>query len=130
MQKIPLDLAQPGMKLAKPVTNDGGMTIMGEGMELTESLIGRLESMNVDRITVQGSPVDVGGAGAGTRYAERVERMDHLFRHYASDMWMIKVKNRLKQYFQLKAAAQEARLKALQELEAAGEDDNGNGEEA
>lgn len=118
MQKIPIDLAAPGMKLAKPVTKEGGMTIMAEGMELTESLISRLETMKIDRITVQGNPVDMGGAGSGTVYAERIERMDVLFRRYTKDKWMQRVKNRMVQYFRIKAAAQEAKQKAMDTLEA------------
>jgi len=117
MQKIPIDLAAPGMKLAKPVTKEGGMTIMAEGMELTDSLIVRLENMKVDRITVQGHPVDMGGAGSGTKYAERLERLDVLFRRYGEDKWMMRVKNRMAQYFQIKAAAQEAKMKAAEALE-------------
>lgn len=114
MQKIPIDLAAPGMQLAKPVTKENGMTIMAEGMELTESLISRLESMKIDRITVKGTPVDMGGAGAGTRWGERLERLDHLFRRHAKDKWMMRVKGRMGQYFQIRAAAQEAKAKAIQ----------------
>ncbi len=118
MQRIPIDLAAPGMKLAKPVTKENGMTIMAEDMELTDSLISRLQTMEIDRITVQGNPVDMGGAGAGTKYAERVERLDVLFRRYTNDKWMQRVKGRMTQYFQMKAAAQEARRKAMEALEA------------
>lgn len=128
MQKIPIDLAAPGMKLAKPVTKEGGMTIMAEGMELTDSLIARLEKMDIDRITVQGNPVDMGGAGSGTKYAERIERLDTLFRRYSKDKWMMRVKGRMAQYFQIKAAAQEARLKAMQALDAEEEENETNGE--
>lgn len=117
MQKIPIDLAVPGMKLAKPVTKEGGMTIMAEGMELTDSLIARLDNMKIDRITVQGHPIDMGGAGAGTKYAERIERLDVLFRRYETDKWMVRVKDRMAQYFRIKAAAQEAKIKALESLE-------------
>ena len=127
MQKIPIDLAAPGMKLAKPVTKEGGMTIMAEGMELTDSLIARLENMKIDRITVQGNPVDMGGTGSGTVYAERIERMDTLFRRYAKDKWMQRVKGRMAQYFQIKAAAQEARQKAMEALEAENEEGEENG---
>lgn len=109
------------------------MTIMAEGMELTDSLISRLQNMEIDRITVQGNPVDMGGAGSGTVYAERLERMDVLFRNYAKDKWMMRVKGRIGKYFQLKAAAQEAKRKAMEELmngenEEKGEE-NGGGEE-
>ncbi len=132
MQKIPLALAAPGMKLAKPVTKEGGMTIMAEDMELTDSLISRLENMKIDRITVQGNPVDMGGAGAGTKFAERVERLDTLFRRYGQDKWMMRLKGRMGQYFQIKAAAQEARMKAMEAIETEDESDevteNGEGE--
>ncbi|MGE4192081.1 MAG: hypothetical protein AB7E51_01695 [Pseudodesulfovibrio sp.] len=117
MQKIPINLAAPGMKLAKPVTRENGITIMAEGMELTDSLIARLEGMDVERITVHGHPVDMGGAGAGTRWGERLDRLDHLFRRHAEDKWMMRVKARMGQYFQIKAAAQEARMKALKSVE-------------
>ncbi|WP_319466486.1 hypothetical protein [uncultured Pseudodesulfovibrio sp.] len=135
MQKIPIDLAAPGMKLGKAVTKEGGMTIMAEGMELTDSLISRLENMKIDRITVQGHPVDMGGAGSGTKYAERIERLDVLFRKYAQDKWMTRVRDRMAQYFRIKAAAQEAKMKAMEALldegveEENGVDENGNGGE-
>lgn len=127
MQKIPINLAAPGMKLAKAVTRENGMTIMAEGMELTESLISRLEGMNIERITVQGHPVEMGGAGAGTRWGERRDRLDHLFRQYAEDKWMMRVKERMRQYFQIKAAAQEAKMQAVKQAETAGEEPGGNG---
>ena len=128
MQKIPIDLARAGMKLGKAVTKENGMTIMAEGMELTESLISRLENMKVDRITVQGHPVDMGGAGSGTVYAERMARMDVLFRRYGEDKWMVRVKDRMIQYFRIKAAAQEAKRKAMEAMEAE-EQDGGNGDD-
>nr|WP_321256914.1 hypothetical protein [uncultured Pseudodesulfovibrio sp.] len=128
MQKIPINLAAPGMKLAKPVLKEGGMTIMAEGMELTDSLIARLGNMKIDRITVQGHPVDMGGAGAGTKWAERLERLDVLFRKHTGDKWMTRVKVRMGQYFQIKAAAQEAKMQALKNIESSDEDDTENGE--
>jgi len=42
MQKIPLKLATPGMKLAKAVINDRGMTLCGAGTELNEETLARL----------------------------------------------------------------------------------------
>ena len=117
MQKIPINLAAAGMKLAKPVTKEGGMTIMAEGMELTDSLISRLEAMKIDRITVQGHPVDMGGAGAGTKWGERKDRLDYLFRKHADDKWMTRVKDRMGQYFQIKAAAQEVKMQAMKSIE-------------
>lgn len=90
---------------------------MAEDMELTDALINRLKSMKIERITVHGHPLEMGGAGAGTKYAERKERLDHLFRKHTSDKWMMRVKKRMEQYFGMKAAAQEARQKAIEAVE-------------
>lgn len=46
MIKVPVNSLKPGMKLAKPVLNDGGMILLGEGTELTEAHIGRLQKMS------------------------------------------------------------------------------------
>ncbi|WP_281761877.1 hypothetical protein [Pseudodesulfovibrio nedwellii] len=116
------------MKLAKPVLKEGGMTIMAEGMELTDSLISRLGNMKIERITVQGHPVDMGGAGAGTKWAERLERLDVLFRSHTEDKWMTRVKVRMGQYFQIKAAAQEAKMQAMKDIESSDEDEIENDE--
>jgi len=105
MQKIPLNLASPGMVLAKAVKRDDGLVIIAEKTELTQSLIGRLESMGIKRILVEGEPVDMGGAGGGTSAKKRIERLDYLFRKH-QDRWMQKFKGLLKRYFQTKAAAE------------------------
>ena len=57
---------------------------------------------------VVGSPVDMGREVKGTRFAERLARLDHLFRRQAKDAWMQKVKEFLKTYLTVKAAAQAA----------------------
>lgn len=128
MQKIPLNLAKPGMKLARPVVKDGGITVMAEGMELTAALVSRLESMKIDKIVVQGNPVDIGGAGGGTAFDERLKRMDHLFRHYGQDKWMSRVRDRMKEYFRFKAAQQAARQRAEQERDMLVEEPEGGGD--
>ncbi|GAB7023472.1 hypothetical protein [Salidesulfovibrio brasiliensis] len=115
MQKIPINLAKPGMKLARPVVKDGGITVMAEGMELTEALISRLDTMKIDKIVVQGNPVDIGESGGGTAFDERLARMPHLFRHYKQDKWMSRVRDRMIEYFRFKAAQQAARERAEQE---------------
>lgn len=111
MQKIPLTLAKPGMKLAKAVTRDNGMVVMGPGMELTESHLERLRSMEVDRITVEGNPLE-GAGGVDTSAAHRLERLDHLFRRLGGDPWQDQVRRFLNEYLRIKAAEQAARAAA------------------
>ena len=111
MQKIPVKLAEPGMKLAKPVTRENGMVVLAGGLELTVSLISKLESMNVELIVVKGTPLNLGGGGDSS-WAKKSERLAHLFRRYAKDKWMLRVQGFFREYFDWKAAAQEASAKA------------------
>ena len=60
MQKINLEQAQTGMVLARAVTNEKGITLCGEGTALTDSLIERLKKMAIQKVAVEGHPVDDG----------------------------------------------------------------------
>lgn len=60
MQKIPLMLAAADMVLARDVfrgDSPAGMPICGKGTTLTDSLIARLEHLDVQSIYVEGHPV-------------------------------------------------------------------------
>ena len=103
MQKIPLTLAKPGMKLAKAITKANGMAIVGSGVELTEALIDRLDGMGIDKVFVVGDAVS-----ASQNPSERVTRLEHLFRRLGEDEYMVKVKAYLREYFTIKAAADAA----------------------
>lgn len=100
MQKIPLSLAKPGMKLAKPITKANGMPIIAAGVELSDSLIARLDGMGVDKVFVVGDAV-----AASQNPSERVTRLEHLYRRLQDDAFQAKVKRYLREYFTIKAAA-------------------------
>ncbi len=91
MQKIPLKLAAPGMKLAKSVSNKRGMTLCGEGTELTESIIDRMNEMEVKRITVEGHPVDTGVEEKSL--SQQIDELNARFRYVEADPLMKKLKN-------------------------------------
>ena len=61
MQRIPLEKAREEMKLAKPVVNDNGITLVREGTQLTATLIERLTSLGIQNIIVQGHPLEIEG---------------------------------------------------------------------
>lgn len=103
MQKIPLTLAKAGMKLAKPITKANGMPIIAAGVELSDSLIARLDGMGIDKVFVVGDAV-----AASQNPSERVTRLDHLFRRLEADPFQNKVKRYLREYFTIKAAADAA----------------------
>ncbi|NLY40498.1 MAG: hypothetical protein GX055_02590 [Desulfovibrionales bacterium] len=99
MQKIPLNLAGPDMVLAKPVTRDTGMVLIAAGTVLTESLIMRLENMGIEQIVVEGTPVDMGDGAGDEAQAKKLERLDHLFRNFADDTYMQKIKALVRAYY-------------------------------
>ncbi len=101
MQKIPLKLAKAGMKLAKPVKNDRGMTLCGAGIELTEEMINRLSNMEVARITVEGHPIDTGESVKSL--SQLIDELDVRFRHVEGDPLMMKIKGILLERFKQKA---------------------------
>lgn len=57
MQKIPIFLAKPGMKIAAEVKDEQGRTLCGPGTELDQSLIERLEKMGSKFLVVEGHPI-------------------------------------------------------------------------
>lgn len=124
MQKIPLNLAKPGMKLAKPILRENGLVLVAENTELSESLLERLERMEVAMITVQGNPVDLGGGGKNP-YTIRIERLEHLFRKHGDDPWMVKLRTHLKDYFLLKAASATVIAESPEQAEPAGQAEQG-----
>jgi len=109
MQKIPLNLARPGMVLAKAVTRPDGMAVAAAGVALTGNLLARLEPMGVSHLIVEGEPVALGGGSGSTSFDKRLERLDHLFRKYPDDKWMGQIRRLLKRYFGMKAASAAAR---------------------
>ncbi|NCC24613.1 MAG: hypothetical protein EOM25_05335 [Deltaproteobacteria bacterium] len=114
MQKIPLPLARPGMVLEKPITRENGMVLVGEGTTLTDGLITRLENMDIKYVVVEGHPLaDEGGTG-GTASAQ-IKRLDHLFRKFEIDPWMMEVKAAIKSHWVRQEAV--AKAKASTEME-------------
>ncbi|NVM23056.1 MAG: hypothetical protein HWN68_14895 [Desulfobacterales bacterium] len=91
MQKIPINLAAPGMKLAKSVANDRGIVLCGPGTELTEEIIARLSDMGVKRITVKGRPVDTGEEEKSI--GQQIEELHARFTKVEGDPLMRRVKD-------------------------------------
>ena len=96
MQRIPLKLAKPGMKLAKAVDNERGMTLCGAGTALTEEIIDRLSRMEVARITVEGHPIHTGREKS---LKQRLDELDARFIKVAGDPLMEKIKEAFETVF-------------------------------
>ena len=79
------------MKLAKPVTNDRGMILCGEGTVLTEEIIARLHRMEVPHIAVKGHPVNKGAEAKSLE--QQLKEIDERFSRIGNDPLMLKIKD-------------------------------------
>lgn len=91
MQKVPINLAAPGMILAKPVTNEKGMPLCAEGTELNANLIERMKKMNVQTLVLKGHPVDLGDREKSTD--ERLQEIKARFAHLEGDPIMDRLRD-------------------------------------
>ncbi|MEA4855570.1 MAG: hypothetical protein AAGU21_14580 [Solidesulfovibrio sp.] len=119
MQKIPLNLARPGMLLAKPVTRPDGIAVAAAGSELSESLIDRFDTMGVTHLVVEGEPVRLDGPAGSSSFDKRLERIPFLFRKYQGDKWMGQIQRLLDHYFRMKSASSAALAEAAKAARAA-----------
>ncbi|MCX8069117.1 MAG: hypothetical protein N2738_01295 [Thermodesulfovibrionales bacterium] len=55
MAKVAPTNLKAGMKLQKPVVNDAGMVMLGEGTVLTDQMINKINNMNISFVFVEGA---------------------------------------------------------------------------
>ncbi|MUT68461.1 HD-GYP domain-containing protein [Paenibacillus sp. NEAU-GSW1] len=53
MRRVQIGLVKPGDKLAKPIFQDNGSVLLGEGVELNERFINRLHTLGIDVIYIE-----------------------------------------------------------------------------
>lgn len=53
MLLLPLQQCQPGMRLGKPIFNDEGLILLNEGMELTPTILQRLEQYGIYHVYIE-----------------------------------------------------------------------------
>ena len=94
MQKIPVDKAEEGMVLAKPVAKENGVVLMGEGTELNDRIIERLRDIDIKTVVVKGHPLDTGKPEETLE--QLYEKLDERFSTVASDKLCSEVKELIK----------------------------------
>jgi len=82
MQRIPLKLARPGMKLAKDVQTEDGKILCGAGTSIGQELIDRFSRMGIAAITVEGRPVKLPGE---KNLSEKIKELDARFSRVRDD---------------------------------------------
>jgi hypothetical protein len=97
MQKIPLDQARAGMVLVYGVITDDGKVLAPADSSVDNAMLRRLELAGVAKLVVQGKSVP--GAGMDYDAQARANRLEHLFRAYRDDKFMMTVKAGLYKFF-------------------------------
>jgi len=89
---------KPGMKLAQPLKDISGRTLLKEGAELTEQYIGRIRSWGFEELDVHGAgeaappPPVIGYRVEGRSYAEVAAEVERRFSLSAADPTLARVK--------------------------------------
>lgn len=90
MQRIPINEIKAGMVVARAITNDSGMVLLSEGTELNDSLIARLNRMDLKAIFIEGA------AATGKTREEMLSDLDNRFRKTEKEPYMDVIKGVIK----------------------------------
>lgn len=94
MPKIALDKLQPGMKLAKPVTNRNGLVMLAEDTELTATLIDKISDLDIAGVFIQGmTQPDI-------PLEEMLDGLDKRFQSVENEPYMDVIKQALKEHIE------------------------------
>jgi hypothetical protein len=94
MPRIALNKLQPGMKLAKPVTNSSGLVMLAEDTELTRSLIDKISDLDIGGVYIQGmTQPDI-------PKEEMIAGLDQRFKNVENEPYMDLIKQALKEHME------------------------------
>ena len=94
MPRIALDKLQPGMRLAKPVTNNNGLIMLAEDTELTRALINKISDMDIAGVYIQGM------TQPDTPMEEMIAGLDKRFKNVENEPFMDLIKQALKEHIE------------------------------
>lgn len=89
-QRVRIEEAVPGLKLARPVTSSTGIVVLGAGSELTDGLIARLQKIGTAAVYVEPDPLL---APVEAKTLEQLEQeLAHRFRKVGGDPAMQRIR--------------------------------------
>lgn len=92
MKKIATESAAVGAKLARPIVNDSGITLFGEGTILDERSIERIKSLGIDYVYVEGA------SSPRRPLEEELVALEKRFSKVADVPYMTTIKTTVKEY--------------------------------
>ncbi len=94
MQRVQVNKLKAGMVLAKPITNESGMVLLSEGTVLTDSLIMRLNRMDITSVSVEGAST------TDKTMEERLSDLDRRFSKTGKEPFMDLIKGVIKSHIE------------------------------
>ena len=94
MPKIALDKLQPGMKLAKPVTNQNGLVMLAEDTELTIALIEKINELDIGGVYIKGK------TQPDIPKEEMLTGLNRRFKNVENEHYMDMIKQALKEHIE------------------------------
>lgn len=94
VQQILTAMATEGMVLAKDIETAEGRVLCGKGTVLTDTVISRLNNMEIQHITVEGHPIPVEGEKS---LAEELADLDRRFSRVTEVKPLMYLKKRLRE---------------------------------
>ena len=94
MPRITLDKLKPGMKLAKPVTNQNGLVMLAEDTDLTAALIEKISDLDIAGVYIKGM------TQPDMPKEEMLANLDQRFKHVENEPYMDVIKQVLKEHIE------------------------------
>jgi len=91
MPRITLDKLKPGMKLAKPVTNQNGLVMLAEDTDLTTALIEKISDLDITGVYIKGM------TQPDMPKEEMLSSLDQRFKHVENEPYMDVIKQVLQE---------------------------------
>ncbi len=96
MQKIPIFLAKPGMRLASEVKDGQGRVLCASGVDLDQELIERFKRLGVKFIRVNGRPIQFPW---DRPLEEELKLLEERFAHVKEDKVLQMLKDVIRNYW-------------------------------
>jgi hypothetical protein len=93
MRRISIDKLEAGMILAKPLLR-GSMVILGEGTNITEAWISRIEDMDITHLFIEGA------AEQAVPKEEALAQLDRRFEKVLDQPYMTPLKKLVKEHIE------------------------------
>ena len=106
MQRIALIQSRPGMVLAQAVCRPDGLVLVGEGLTLTDTVIGRIRAAGIGMIWVEGNPLGAGGSVGDLKAI--ADGLPYLFRRQKDNVFMMTLYSVLARHFARRITEQRA----------------------